>query len=108
MKSVNLLIIIMALTRHVNYTAVGMPIRYHRTPEKHTSLPKRLENNLIKRSIPVDEEFFQSLISDDYYDEPSEWNTEFENAFDEPNGPSQPTNGSASTSALPMDDSTST
>ena len=40
MKIANLLLTIMALTRHVNYTAVGMPIRYHRTPEEHTSLPK--------------------------------------------------------------------
>ena len=106
MKIANLLITIMALTRHVNYTAVGMPIRYHRTPERHTSLPNLLKKNLIKRFIPVDEDFLQTFISDDYYDEPSEWNTKFENAFDEPNGLLQRTNGSASTSAPPTDDST--
>ena len=100
MKIVNLLITIMALTRHVNYTAVGMPIRYHRTPERHTSLPKLLKKNLIKRFIPVDEDFLQTFISPDYYDEPSEWSTEFENAFDEPDGLSQQTNGSALTSDI--------
>ena len=103
-----LIALIMTLTRHNNNIAVGRPIRSHRTPERHASSYNQSGRNLVKRYIPVDEDFLQTFISTDYYDQPSEWNTGFENAFDEPDEPSQRSNESVLTSVPLTDDFDST